>query len=165
MSLQVEKLEKNMAKLTIETGADELEKALESAFQKNKNKINIPGFRKGKAPRKMVEKLYGPEIFYEDAANELIPEAYEKALEECEEEIVSAPKIDVTQIEAGKPFIFTAEVALKPPVTLGKYKGLKVEKADLTVTDKDRKREREQRQDDYGGRPPRKVRRYHHIGF
>lgn len=137
MSLQVEKLEKNMAKLTIETGADELEKALESAFQKNKNKINIPGFRKGKAPRKMVEKLYGPEIFYEDAANELIPEAYEKALEECEEEIVSAPKIDVTQIEAGKPFIFTAEVALKPPVTLGKYKGLKVEKADLTVTDKE----------------------------
>lgn len=137
MSLQVEKLEKNMAKLTIEVSADELEKAMESAYQKNKNKISVPGFRKGKAPRKMLEKLYGAEIFYEDAANELIPDAYEKALEECEEEIVSSPKIDVTQIEEGKPFIFTAEVALKPPVTLGKYKGLKVEKADLTVTDKE----------------------------
>ncbi|MCH5274756.1 MAG: trigger factor [Lachnospiraceae bacterium] len=134
MSLQVEKLEKNMAKLTIEVDAKELERAIESAYQKNKNKISVPGFRKGKVPRKMVEKLYGPEIFYEDAANELIPEAYEKALEECEEEIVSAPKIDVTQIESGKPFIFTAEVALKPVVTLGKYKGLKVEKAEITVT-------------------------------
>ncbi|MCH5269142.1 MAG: trigger factor [Lachnospiraceae bacterium] len=137
MSLQVEKLEKNMAKLTIEVGAEELEKAIETAYQKNKNKISIPGFRKGKVPRKMVEKLYGAEIFYEDAANELIPEAYEKALEECEEEIVSAPKIDVTQIEAGKPFIFTAEVALKPAVTLGKYKGLKVEKTEITVTEEE----------------------------
>lgn len=135
MSLQVEKLEKNMAKLTIEVGAEELEKAIENAYQKNKSKISIPGFRKGKVPRKMVEKLYGAEIFYEDAANELIPEAYEKALEECEEEIVSAPKIDVTQIESGKPFIFTAEVALKPDVTLGKYKGIKVEKTEITVTD------------------------------
>lgn len=137
MSLQVEKLEKNMAKLTIEVGAEELEKAIETAYQKNKNKISIPGFRKGKVPRKMVEQLYGAEIFYEDAANELIPEAYEKALEECEEEIVSAPKIDVTQIEAGKPFIFTAEVALKPAVTLGKYKGLKVEKTEIAVTEEE----------------------------
>ena len=137
MSLQVEKLEKNMAKLTIEVGADELEKAIETAYQKNKNKLSIPGFRKGKVPRKMVEQLYGAEIFYEDAANELIPGAYEKALEECEEEIVSAPKIDVTQIESGKPFIFTAEVALKPAVTLGKYKGLKVEKAELAVTEEE----------------------------
>lgn len=137
MSLQVEKLEKNMAKLTIEVGADELEKAIETAYQKNKNKLSVPGFRKGKVPRKMVEKLYGAEIFYEDAANELIPEAYEKALEECEEEIVSAPKIDVTQIESGKPFIFTAEVALKPEVTLGKYKGLKVEKTETTVTEEE----------------------------
>lgn len=137
MSLQVEKLEKNMAKLTIEVGAEELEKAIESAYQKNKNKISIPGFRKGKVPRKMVEQLYGAEIFYEDAANELIPEAYEKALEECEEEIVSAPKIDVTQIESGKPFIFTAEVALKPAVTLGKYKGLKIEKIEAAVTEEE----------------------------
>lgn len=137
MSLQVEKLEKNMAKLTIEVPAEELEKALESAYQKNKNKISVPGFRKGKVPRKMIEQMYGAAIFYEDAANELIPDAYEKVLDECEEEIVSSPKIDVTQIEKGKPFIFTAEVALKPDVTLGKYKGVKVEKADVTVTEEE----------------------------
>ena len=137
MSLQVEKLEKNMAKLTIEVPAEELEKALESAFQKNKNKISVPGFRKGKVPRAMIEKMYGPAIFYEDAANELIPAAYEKALDECEEEIVSAPKVDVVQIEKGKAFIFTAEVALKPEVTLGTYKGVKVEEADVAVTDEE----------------------------
>lgn len=137
MSLQVEKLEKNMAKLTIEVPAEELEKALESAFQKNKNKISVPGFRKGKVPRAMIEKMYGPAIFYEDAANELIPAAYEKALDECEEEIVSAPKVDVVQIEKGKVFIFTAEVALKPEVTLGTYKGVKVEEADVAVTDEE----------------------------
>lgn len=137
MSLQVEKLEKNMAKLTIEVSAEELEKAIETAYQKNKNKISVPGFRKGKVPRKMIEKMYGAAVFYEDAANELIPDAYEKALEECEEEIVSSPKIEVTQIESGKPFIFTAEVALKPEVSLGKYKGVKVEKTDVTVTDEE----------------------------
>ena len=137
MSLQVEKLEKNMAKLTIEVGADELDKAIESAYQKQKGKISIPGFRKGKVPRQAVEKMYGKEVFYEDAANILIPDAYEKALDECEEDIVSSPKIDVTQIEAGKPFIFTAEVALKPEVKLGKYKGVKVEKADVVVTDEE----------------------------
>lgn len=137
MSVQVEKLEKNMAKLTIEVSAEELEKALEGAFQKNKNKISIPGFRKGKVPRQMIEKMYGKEIFYEDAANALIPDAYEKALDECEEDIVSSPSIDVVQIEAGKPFIFTAEVALKPEVKLGKYKGVKIDKADTAVTDED----------------------------
>ncbi len=137
MSLQVEKLEKNMAKLTIEVPAEELDKAIEAAYQKNKNKISIPGFRKGKAPRKMIEQMYGKEVFYEDAANALIPESYEKALEECTEDIVSSPKIDVTQIEAGKPFIFTAEVALKPEVTLGKYKGVKVDKIDVDVTDEE----------------------------
>ena len=137
MSLQVEKLEKNMAKLTIEVAAEELEKAIETAYQKNKNKISIPGFRKGKAPRKMIEQMYGKEVFYEDAANALIPQEYEKALEECTEEIVSAPKIEVTQIEAGKPFIFTAEVALKPEVTLGKYKGVKVEKIDVEVSEEE----------------------------
>lgn len=137
MSLQVEKLEKNMAKLTIEVSAEELEKAIQGAYLKNKNKISIPGFRKGKAPRKMIEQMYGKEVFYEDAANALIPDAYEKALEECTEEIVSSPKIDVTQLEAGKPFIFTAEVALKPEVTLGKYKGVKVDKADVEVSDEE----------------------------
>ncbi len=137
MSVQVEKLEKNMAKLTIEVSAEELEKAIESAFQKNKNKISVPGFRKGRVPRKMVEKMYGKEIFYEDAANELIPDAYENALDECGEDIVSSPKIDVTQIEAGKPFIFTAEVALKPEVKLGKYKGVAVDKVSTEVTDEE----------------------------
>jgi len=137
MSLQVEKLEKNMAKLTIEVPAEELEAAIEKAYQKNKGKIQIPGFRKGKVPRKMIEQMYGKEFFYEDAANELIPDAYEKAVEECAETIVSSPKVDVSQIEAGKPFIFTAEVALKPEVALGKYKGVEVEKIDTAVTDEE----------------------------
>ena len=135
MSLQVEKLEKNMAKLTIEASAQEFDKAIESAYQKQKNRISIPGFRKGKVPRQMVEKMYGKEVFYEDAANALIPDAYARALEECEEEIVSRPQIEVTQIEAGKPFIFTATVALKPEVKLGKYKGVKVDKIDIEVTE------------------------------
>jgi len=137
MSLQLEKLENNMAKLTIEVSAEELEKAIESAYQKNKGKISVPGFRKGKVPRKMIENMYGKEIFYEDAANELIPGAYDKAVDECEEEIVSSPKIEVTQLEAGKPFIFTAEVALKPEVTLGKYKGVEVDKVSVEVTDEE----------------------------
>ena len=137
MSLQVEKLEKNMAKLTIEVPAEEFEKALETAYQKNKNKISLPGFRKGKAPRARIEKMYGKEVFYEDAANEIIPDAYEKALEECTEDIVSSPKIDVTQIEAGKNFIFTAEVALKPEVTLGTYKGVEVDKVEVEVSDEE----------------------------
>lgn len=137
MSLQVEKLEKNMAKLTIEVSAEEFSKAVEAAYQKNKSKISVPGFRKGKVPRKMIEQMYGKEVFYEDAANAIIPDAYEKALEECTETIVSAPKVNVTQIEEGKPFIFTAEVALKPEVTLGAYKGIEVAKADVTVTDEE----------------------------
>lgn len=134
MSLQVEKLEKNMAKLTIEVSADDLEKALQSAYMKQKNKISLPGFRKGKVPRKMIEKMYGPEIFYDDAANEIIPGAYAKAYDECELEIVSRPVVDIEQIERGKPFIFTAEVALKPEVTLGEYKGLEVDKVSVEVT-------------------------------
>ena len=137
MSVAVEKLEKNMAKLTIEVSAEELEKAIQGAYQKQKNRINIPGFRKGKAPRKMIEKMYGVGVFYEDAANALIPEAYSNALDECEETIVSQPSIAVTQLESGKPFIFTAEVALKPEVTLGEYKGLEVPKADLEVTEEE----------------------------
>lgn len=137
MSLQVEKLEKNMAKLTIEVSAEEFSKAVEAAYQKNKNKISVPGFRKGKVPKKMIEQMYGKEVFYEEAANAVIPDAYEKALEECTETIVSAPKVNVTQIEEGKPFIFTAEVALKPEVTLGAYKGIEVEKADVSVSDEE----------------------------
>lgn len=137
MSLQVEKLEKNMARLTIEVAAEELEKAIEQAYRKERNRINVPGFRKGKAPRKLIEQMYGREVFYEDAANALISEAYEKELENCEESVVSQPRINVVQIEAGKPFIFTAEVALKPEVTLGKYKGVKVEAADLEVTEEE----------------------------
>lgn len=137
MSVTVEKLEKNMAKLTIEVSADELEKAIQAAYLKQKNRINIPGFRKGKAPRAMIEKMYGAGIFYEDAANALIPNAYSKALDECEETIVSQPSIDVIQLEKGKPFIFTAEVALKPEVTLGEYKGLEVPKSELEVTEEE----------------------------
>jgi len=137
MSVQVENLEKNMAKLTIEVTAEELEKAIQGAYLKQKGKINMPGFRKGKAPRKMVEKMYGVGIFYEDAANSLIPEAYSKAADGSELDIVSQPSIDVVQLESGKPFIFTAEVALKPEVTLGEYKGLEVPKADLAVTDEE----------------------------
>ena len=137
MSVQVEKLEKNMAKLTIEVSAEELEKAIEKVYQKQKKNISVPGFRKGKVPRAMVEKMYGKEVFYEDAANEVIPAAYEKAYDECGENIVSTPKIEVTQIEAGKPFIFTAEVALKPEVTLGAYKGIEVDKVEAAVSDEE----------------------------
>ena len=137
MSLQVEKLEKNMAKLTIEVSAEDLEKAMQAAYQKAKGRITLPGFRKGKAPRKMIEQMYGKGIFLEDAANALIPEHYSKALEECELEIVSQPQIDVTQAEPGKAFIFTAEVAVKPEVTLGEYKGVEVPKSETEVTDED----------------------------
>ena len=147
MSLQVEKMEKNMAKLTIEVSAEELEKAIQGAYMKQKNKISVPGFRKGKVPRQMIEKMYGVEIFYEDAANALIPEAYSKAYDEFELEIVSQPSVDVVQLEKGKPFIFTAEVAIKPEVTLGEYKGLKVDKISNRVTAKevDAKLEEEQK--------------------
>lgn len=137
MSVQVEKQEKNMAKLTIEVSAEEFGAALEKAYQKDKKKINVPGFRKGKAPRKMIEKMYGAGIFYEDAANIVIPEAYAAAAKECDEEIVSQPQISVTQIEEGKPFIFTAEVALKPAVTLGDYKGVEVEKTVIEVSEEE----------------------------
>ena len=137
MSLQVEKLEKNMAKLTIEVPASELEKALQSAYMKQKNKISLPGFRKGKVPRQMIEKMYGAEIFYEDAANALIPKAYADAYDEGELDIVSRPEIDVVQIEKGKDFIFTATVATKPEVTLGEYKGLEVDKVSTRVTQKE----------------------------
>ena len=137
MSLQVEKLEKNMAKLTIEVPAEEFDAAIKNAYNKNKNKFSIPGFRKGKAPLAMLEKRYGAGIFYKDAANEVIDASYPKAAEESKEEIVSTPEIKVTQIEKGKAFIYEATVALKPEVTLGEYKGVEVKKAEAVVTDED----------------------------
>ena len=138
MSFTVENLEeKNMVKLVIESTAEEFEAGLNTAYNKNKSKISLPGFRKGKAPRKMIEKMYGAEVFYEDAANSIIPEAYAKAADECGLELVSQPKINVTQLEAGKPFIFEAVVATKPEVELGQYKGVEVTKADTEATDAD----------------------------
>ena len=160
MSLQVEKLEKNMAKLTIEVSAEDLEKAMQNAYLKAKNRITIPGFRKGKAPRKMIEHMYGKGIFLEDAANALIPEHYSKALEECELEIVSQPEIDVTQAEPGKAFIFTAEVAVKPEVTLGEYKGLEVPKTETEVTEEEIEAELKKEQEKNSRTPRSRERRY-----
>lgn len=135
MNTKVETLENSMVKLTIEVDADKFEEGLEHAYKKNRGKIAIPGFRKGKAPRKIIEKTYGKEIFYEDAANYVIPDAYDNAVEENNLEVVSRPSIDVEQLEAGKTFIFTAEVAVKPEITLGQYKGLEVSKPVVEVTE------------------------------
>ncbi len=150
MSVQVENLEKSMAKLTVEVSAEELEKALQGAYLKQKKNISIPGFRKGKVPRVMIEKMYGPSVFYEDAANALLPEAYSKAADESGLDIVSRPDIDVVQLEKGKTFIFTAEVAVKPPVTLGQYKGLEVPKSDLTVSEEEVEAELKKEQEKNG---------------
>ena len=137
MGYKVEKLEGSMAKLIIDVSAEEFDAACEKAYQKNKKRISVPGFRAGKVPKAMIEKMYGKEVFYEDAANIIIPDAYEKTYDEAikELEIVSAPKIEVVEMEAGKPFVFSAEVALKPEIKLGKYKGVEVEKADVEVSE------------------------------
>lgn len=137
MSVQVENLEKNMVKLTIEVPAEKVDEALKASYMKQKSKISVPGFRKGKVPMAMIEKMYGPEIFYEDAANLLMQEAYPEAVKESGADIVSQPTVDVTQLEKGKSFIFTAEVAVRPEVTLGKYKGVTVTKIDTSVTDEE----------------------------
>ena len=143
MSVQVENLEKNMAKLTIEVAAEEVEKAMEASYQKQKSRISIPGFRRGKVPRKMIEKMYGEAVFYDDAVNTLIQEHYPDAADESGVDIVSRPTVDVVQIGSGKPFIFTAEVAVRPEVTLGKYKGVQVTKIDTAVTDEEIEKELE----------------------
>lgn len=138
MSMQVEKLDNNMAKLTIEVSADDFEKACNDAYNKNKSKISIPGFRKGKVPRQIIEKTYGPGVFYEDAADIYIRNTYGEELDANKEiEVVSRPEIEVTQCEKGKSFIYVASVALKPEVKLGKYKGVKIEKVSTEVTDAD----------------------------
>ena len=137
MSVSVEKLEKSMVRLTIEVSAEDFDKAINKVYNRQKGRMNVPGFRKGKTPRKVLEKMYGAAIFYEDAANDCINSSYPDAAKESGEDIVSNPEINVTQIEAGKPFIYTAEVAVKPPVSLGKYKGVEVEKQEVTVFDEE----------------------------
>lgn len=137
MNVQVEDLGKNMVKLTVEVETETVDAAIKSAYNKQKNKIAIPGFRKGKVPQAMIEKMYGPEVFYEDAANTMLQTQYPVAVEQSGVDIVSRPTIDVTQIEKGKPFIFTAEVAKRPEVTLGKYNGVTVTKIDTSVTDEE----------------------------
>jgi trigger factor len=137
MNVKTEKLAKSMAKLTIEVPAEEVEEAIERAYQKNKMRLSVPGFRKGKVPRPMLEKMYGKEIFYEEASDDLVSESYQKAVEECGETVVSSPKIEIVRIEAGAPFVYTAEVALKPEISLGKYKGVKIGKFDSAVTEEE----------------------------
>lgn len=137
MSLTVENLEKNMAKLTITVPAADFEQAMKESYNKQKSKISVPGFRKGKVPQAYLEKMYGPEMFYEDAANSCMENSYPGALDECELDVVSRPEIDITQMEKGKDFIYTATVAVKPEVTLGEYKGVEIEKVDVEVTDED----------------------------
>ncbi|MBO7708846.1 MAG: trigger factor [Lachnospiraceae bacterium] len=159
MSVKIEKKEHNMAMLTIEVDLNKFDKACQQAYLRTRGRINVPGFRKGKAPRKMIEKIYGAEIFFEDAVNLLIPDAYEEALGQIDETVVSQPAIDVVQVEAGKPVIFTAEVALKPQVELGQYKGIEVEPIHVEVTEDeinariDRERENNSRMIDIDDRP------------
>ena len=142
MSVKTEKLEeKNMIKLTVEVPAEDFNEAIKKAYNQNKGRFNVPGFRKGKAPLQIIEKMYGAGLFYEDAANTCINDSYPKAVEESGEDIVSSPKIEVEQMEKGKSFIYTAEVAVKPEVTLGEYKGVEVKKADAAVTDEDVEKE------------------------
>jgi len=137
MSVQLEKLDGNMAKVNVEVAADEFEKAVEAAYQKNKDKIAVTGFRKGKAPRKMIEKMYGEEVFYQDAIEILQDSVCDRAIDEAEEEIVAIASLDVNPVVKGQPVVFVLEVALKPEVTLGQYKGVEVDAIDVTVTDED----------------------------
>ena len=137
MSSKVEHLENNMAKVTLEIRPEVFEEAIQKVYNKNKGKIAVPGFRKGKAPRKLVERTYGKEVFYEDALNEVLPDAYDSAVKELELKVVSRPEINVEKIDAGEAVVVTATVAVKPEVTLGDYKGLEVEKKAVIVTEDD----------------------------
>ena len=137
MSVQVEKLEKNMAKLTVEVSAEDFKAAIKKAFNKNKNRFSIPGFRKGKAPQAMIEKMYGEGVFYEDAADEAINASYAEAMKESGLDIVSRPEVTIEKIGKDEPFVYSALVAVKPEVTLGQYKGVEVEKADASVSAED----------------------------
>ena len=137
MSLTVENLEKNMAKLTVTVPAEDFIAGMKDSYNKQKNKFSVPGFRKGKVPQNYLEKAYGPQLFYEDAANSCIEKTYSDAMDESGLDIVSRPEIDVVQIEKGKDFIYTALVAVKPEVTLGDYNGVEIEKVDTEVTDED----------------------------
>ncbi len=138
MSYTLENVEKNKVKLTIEVASELFEDGMKKSYQKNVKYINVPGFRKGKAPRKMIEKMYGPAVFYEDAVNFIIPDAYDEAVKEADIHPVSQPEIDIVTIgEADKPFVFTAEVFTKPEVKLGTYKGVEIEKVENKVTDAD----------------------------
>lgn len=159
MSVTVEKKDNNMAVLTIEVPAEKFVEAIEQAYMKQKSRIALPGFRKGKAPRKMIQKMYGAAVFFEEAANIILRNTYDDAAKESGETIVSRPQIDITQIEEGKPFIYTATVALKPEVTLGQYKGVEIPKKEITITDEeitadiDREREQNARDIDVDDRP------------
>ena len=141
MKVSVENLEHNMAVLTVEVPEDVVEEALQKAYLSERKRISVPGFRKGKVPRQLIEKMYGPAVFYETAGNYMIDNEYPKAYDECGLDIVSSPDIEVTQIEKGKPFIFTAKVAVKTEVTLGKYKGIEVTKVDISVSDEEVQKE------------------------
>ena len=137
MSNTLEKLEHNMVKISMEIPTEDFDKACDRAYQKEKNRITLPGFRKGKAPRKMIERFYGKEIFFEDALNDILPDVYMNAVKELELDVVSRPQIDVDKMEAGSPVVVTATVAVKPEVTLGEYKGVVAEKETVAVTEDD----------------------------
>lgn len=137
MSTNLEKLENNIAKLRIEVGPEKFEEGMKYSYNKNKSRINIQGFRKGKVPRKVIEAQYGPEVFYDDAINFVIPDAYSDAIKELKLDVVSRPSIDVEKVEKNEGLVFIAEVAVKPEVTLGEYKGIEIEKVETEVKDED----------------------------
>lgn len=137
MAVKKEDVEKNLVKLTFEVSSEEFEKAINAVYKKNVKKFNVPGFRKGHAPKAVIEKLYTKAVFYDEAVNSVLPEAYAKALEEADVDAVARPEIDVEEIKDGEPVVFTALVTTRPEVKLGEYKGIEVDKIDYTVSDED----------------------------